>query len=295
MYILVHPFLPAGGNLIGPEGATQLAAALSRNRCLCTLNLRSNAILDAGAVAVAHAVKRNDTLLNLYLGANSITEEGTLALADSLRANSRLQKLDLQGAAVGGRGARAIAEALKVRSLGLRVNPTEGLTRETLTLTLTPLSLSSNTMLVDTSPHFFTNDAAVDGRGARAIAKALKARKHTTHSVDPTPLSLSSNTMLVDTSPHSCTNDAAVGGRGARAVAEALKARSHTRAKWSSWNLQVRSQYLGSWIPSRVGTFYSEARLRMWQPLEPISSIPIFTGGTPNKIFRRSLFIDATV
>ena len=49
--------LHLGGNIIGSEGATQLASSLVHNHSLITLNLRSNSIQDAGAIAIAQACR----------------------------------------------------------------------------------------------------------------------------------------------------------------------------------------------------------------------------------------------
>ncbi len=80
---------------IGPEKATELAAALKENTHLKYLDLSSNEIGPEGAIALAAALKENTTLTELNLWSNGIRGEGAEALADALEKNTALTVLNL--------------------------------------------------------------------------------------------------------------------------------------------------------------------------------------------------------
>lgn len=82
-----------GIEAIGDEGATQVAAALTKNTTLTSLDLNGMKIGDAGAEKIAMALLLNDTLTLIRLHKNRITNKGAERLALALRHNHTLTTL----------------------------------------------------------------------------------------------------------------------------------------------------------------------------------------------------------
>jgi hypothetical protein len=70
----------------------RIAAALSRNRSLLSLDLWNNDIGERGAGAISEAISINTTLQELDLGSNVIMDSGFLVVVNAL-ASSSLVKL----------------------------------------------------------------------------------------------------------------------------------------------------------------------------------------------------------
>ncbi|KAL7480870.1 hypothetical protein ACHAW6_006537 [Cyclotella cf. meneghiniana] len=103
-----------GANLIGSEGARNLAEALKVNEILQRINLQRNLIGIAGARKLVEALKVNQTLQKIDLSKNLIGSEGAEKLVEALKGNQTLQEIDLRQNSAGNEGARKLAEALKV-------------------------------------------------------------------------------------------------------------------------------------------------------------------------------------
>ena len=106
--------LEMGSNLLGDDGALELAAGLMEGgRNLTWLSLHSNGIGDAGAEALAGALARHPTLRTLSLWENDIGDAGVAALAAALAGNQALEELSLAlNPRVGDAGLASLAEAL---------------------------------------------------------------------------------------------------------------------------------------------------------------------------------------
>lgn len=84
-------------NEIGPDGATDLAAALAKpeSAALTELDLRSSPLSDRGAVTICEAVAERHGLLSLGLGETSMTDEGASAALPLLQLHPSLSSLDI--------------------------------------------------------------------------------------------------------------------------------------------------------------------------------------------------------
>jgi hypothetical protein len=87
----------ASPSQVGPDGAERLAAALSQNSSLQSLNMSRNRLGDEGAKALASGVEKNTSLRRLELGHNDIGDEGAGHLAMGLSHNLSLESVDLTG------------------------------------------------------------------------------------------------------------------------------------------------------------------------------------------------------
>eukprot|EP00055_Hartaetosiga_balthica_P007563 m.26164 g.26164 ORF g.26164 m.26164 type:complete len:334 (+) comp5830_c0_seq4:272-1273(+) len=105
-----------GGNSIGDEGVTVLAAALKYNHKLKTLNISCNGIKNDGAVALGEALKVNDTLETLGLFWNKIGGPGGRAIGEALALNKALQLINLTDNNLGNEGAIGFATGLRSNS-----------------------------------------------------------------------------------------------------------------------------------------------------------------------------------
>ena len=89
-------------NLLGPDGASAIAHALSprfdphRKKLLTSLDLSQNSIGVSGARALAEALALYDGLRALRLGWNKIGHEGATAIAEVLQVNTSLETLDVR-------------------------------------------------------------------------------------------------------------------------------------------------------------------------------------------------------
>jgi len=89
-------------NFIGPDGAEAVAAMLSTNRTLATLNLSDNRILEGqdtkGVTALAKALFENTTIVGLNLEYNDINGAGKAALLEAKQRSDhrRAVPLDLR-------------------------------------------------------------------------------------------------------------------------------------------------------------------------------------------------------
>jgi Leucine-rich repeat (LRR) protein len=80
---------------VGDDGVRLLAAALSSNATLKTLDLRENKIGNDGAKILAAELEFDMHLTELNLSKNKIADDGARALALALRSNLWLGKLDI--------------------------------------------------------------------------------------------------------------------------------------------------------------------------------------------------------
>merc|ERR1711879_594056 len=85
-----------GGNKIGEEGASYIAAALQENTALRRLVLGDNGIGTAGAEQLASVIPTNETLRELLLSDNDLKEAGCRLLVEALRENVTLCELNLE-------------------------------------------------------------------------------------------------------------------------------------------------------------------------------------------------------
>lgn len=135
---LTHLNLRTNG--IGANGAAALAKALGTDQCrLTSLNLRDNSIMAVGAAALAVALKANPVLKDLDLSENLIKEAGAATLAEALGSNGSLTALNLRYNGLRS-GALQVAKMLMINT------------------SLRSLNLAQND---------------IDGKGVRAVAKAL--------------------------------------------------------------------------------------------------------------------------
>lgn len=116
--------------VIGNEGATAIAGALSNNSSLKSLRLESHQIGTAGVSALAAALTKNETLEELVLGSvHQIGIEEGEAIAEALASNHGLRMLDLSGNYINPAGVIAIGEGLKtnvtLKKLSLGILPDE--------------------------------------------------------------------------------------------------------------------------------------------------------------------------
>lgn len=122
--------LNLSGIYIHPDAARELAAGLSANSTLLSLNLERSELgyceassanrvkCQPGMIALAEGLKGsgNSILRELKLCSNGIRDDGAKALAKVLKGNSTLQKLDLSYNHIEADGTKALAEALKGNS-----------------------------------------------------------------------------------------------------------------------------------------------------------------------------------
>ncbi|CAM9420523.1 unnamed protein product, partial [Sphacelaria rigidula] len=107
-------------NLIGMGDTTHviggeaIAAMLSVNNTLTSLNLAWNSIRMASAVMVANSLRNNHSLLTLGLAYNSFSDQPSQLLGAALCENDTLTKLDLSYNSVTPAAAMVLAFALKV-------------------------------------------------------------------------------------------------------------------------------------------------------------------------------------
>ena len=90
-----------------------LAAALSKNTSLKTLELSSNGLDDEDAQVLADAVCDNSSLQELFLARNKITDVGITALAERIPEMKGLKKLSLWGNSFGEEGAKELLAGLR--------------------------------------------------------------------------------------------------------------------------------------------------------------------------------------
>ncbi len=82
-------------NTVGDAGAVILARAISHNRALEEINLRSNGLTDASAASLADMLGINHTLTSLQLTANTFTLAGGMEIARGLACNDALVACDV--------------------------------------------------------------------------------------------------------------------------------------------------------------------------------------------------------
>ncbi|KAI8804751.1 hypothetical protein BJ742DRAFT_443896 [Cladochytrium replicatum] len=99
-------YVNLGSNMIGEEGALELAAAVRATGVVSTLGLEDNAVGDKGFMALLSI----PGLQRLWIGRNSITDHGLLAFeAEAPQGECELVELGLSGNAVEDDGANSIA------------------------------------------------------------------------------------------------------------------------------------------------------------------------------------------
>lgn len=101
-------------NQIGPEGAEQLASAITVNKTLRVLRLHNNLLGDGGIQRLASALQSNETLSEVTLLGNQIGDIGAKSIAVTLVHNNSLDSIFLNSNNIGDKGARHIALALSV-------------------------------------------------------------------------------------------------------------------------------------------------------------------------------------
>eukprot|EP00898_Chlorokybus_atmophyticus_P001887 jgi/Chlat1/269/Chrsp1S03161 len=97
---------------IGDRNAQVLAAALTRNRSVLSVELELTEVSETGSVALAQMLLANSTLRTLKLGANQIPDAGAEQFAASLLVNKSLRSLDLHNNRIGSKGISALVKAI---------------------------------------------------------------------------------------------------------------------------------------------------------------------------------------
>lgn len=98
------------GSNIGDAGSLRLAASLTRNFTLKTLNAGSNCIGDEGGMAICKSLSTNSTLTALHLHENSLGNDTVFCFAHTLTwYNASLRVLDLSSNAINDQGCVALA------------------------------------------------------------------------------------------------------------------------------------------------------------------------------------------
>lgn len=115
-----------GADRIGPQGAEAVAELVAASNKLQTVYLGCNGLGEAGAAHLATAMRGNTSIRGLWLKRNAIGTPGALALADMLQHNQTLRTLDVVDNEIGPDGLRAIVDAVirggQVRHLFLCAN-----------------------------------------------------------------------------------------------------------------------------------------------------------------------------
>ncbi len=89
------------GSLGSYSNLTTLAAALTKNNTLLSINLSGNQIDDAGAALLADVLRLNrSSLKRIYLQKNRITLKGIKLITDALAENSELTSIFIEGNAL---------------------------------------------------------------------------------------------------------------------------------------------------------------------------------------------------
>eukprot|EP01022_Parablepharisma_sp_SALTPOND_P008828 TRINITY_DN137029_c0_g1_i1.p1 TRINITY_DN137029_c0_g1~~TRINITY_DN137029_c0_g1_i1.p1 ORF type:complete len:745 (-),score=58.44 TRINITY_DN137029_c0_g1_i1:57-2291(-) len=83
------------GNNVQDVGAEEIAKSLHSNSCLKVLGIGTNNITDKGAITLAKAIAKHKALLGLYMRYNILTKEAVKAFADALTENEKLRILGL--------------------------------------------------------------------------------------------------------------------------------------------------------------------------------------------------------
>jgi Ran GTPase-activating protein (RanGAP) involved in mRNA processing and transport len=146
---------------LNTEGIKLIATALSKNSTLKRLNLSTTQIDNEGLEALSRAVQENESLVSLDLSWNKIESPNLSPLSEALKVNKTLESLDLTQNNIDSANATLIAEALQVnkslRTLNLSGNHIRDAgafsIAEAITLnpSLTHLSLRSNPDMSDIS------------------------------------------------------------------------------------------------------------------------------------------------
>ncbi len=89
--------LGLGGNGLGNNGATAIAAALPQLAALCDLDLTDNGVAEKGALALAKALPRAPRLAVLRLEDNRLGRAGLVALAMAASQHASMKELRVTG------------------------------------------------------------------------------------------------------------------------------------------------------------------------------------------------------
>lgn len=98
---------------IHEDGAAALAAALSKNTVVTSVDLTGNSICSEGAVALSRALAVNRSVTHLELGQNSICSRGCASLAASLSKNTSIKYVGLACNELQDDGARTITAVIE--------------------------------------------------------------------------------------------------------------------------------------------------------------------------------------
>jgi hypothetical protein len=98
----------SGKGIVGDDGLTRLADALSSNSCVESLHLSNNDIGPEGVEALADCLYQNLHVERIDLSFNRIGNQGAIALARCLQRNHSVTSLDLRNNGIDGEGAASL-------------------------------------------------------------------------------------------------------------------------------------------------------------------------------------------
>jgi Ran GTPase-activating protein (RanGAP) involved in mRNA processing and transport len=106
--------LDLSDNKIDDKGIIELANALASKHALATLNLSGNLISKAGAEAIHKAFGPGQhALVELQLSRNNLGDDGAAQIAELIKVNPHLTTVNIAGNKIGNRGANSLAAAIQ--------------------------------------------------------------------------------------------------------------------------------------------------------------------------------------
>ncbi|CAM9229407.1 unnamed protein product [Laminaria digitata] len=105
--------LNLGWNSIRMASAVTVAESLRDNHTLLSLGLAYNSFSDYASQILAVALSQNDTLTSLDLSYNSVSPAAAIVLAFALKANTTLKFVELEGNRIGRNGGEALVMAMR--------------------------------------------------------------------------------------------------------------------------------------------------------------------------------------
>eukprot|EP00752_Nemacystus_decipiens_P009587 g8565.t2 len=111
-------------NSLRKDSAVTVAESLRYNHTLTTLGLAYNRFSDHASQVLAVSLFENDTLTHLDLSYNSVTPSAALVLAFALKVNTTIELLQLEGNRIGQNGGEALVTAMRVSHGNLIVGMT---------------------------------------------------------------------------------------------------------------------------------------------------------------------------
>ena len=154
---------------MGVKGALSVAAALTVNTQIRSLNLGDNWLRDDGTHAIAKVLVTNASLTSLNLADNRIGLPGIMSICKHMQQNSTLAELSLRGNELNDRAAAPLAEAFKASSSLTKVDLSYNAFGEEAGKVFGDM-LNGHSHLLDVNLKW----NALKAKGATAIAEGLK-------------------------------------------------------------------------------------------------------------------------